>query len=75
MTFMNMNAIGKFDSLKLVNEFDRALIELYGLNMLDAQISRFEALSWMAQTHSAHRAAELLGEQKGLIRRATVHDS
>lgn len=67
---MNMNAIGKFDSLKLINEFDHALIELYGLNMLDAKISRYEALSWMAETHCARQAAELVGKQKGLIRLA-----
>ena len=65
---MNMNDIGKFDSLKLVNEFDHALIELYDLNMLDAKISRFEALSIVAETSCARKAAELAGQQKGLPR-------
>jgi len=64
----NMNQIGKFDCLRLVNEFDSALIELYGLNMLDAKITRFEALSMVAQTSCARKAAEIAGHHKGLTR-------
>ncbi len=67
---MNMNQIGKFDSLRLVNKFDNALIDLYGLNMLDAKITRFEALSMVAETSCARKAAEIAGRHKGLTRLA-----
>ncbi len=35
---MNMNNIGKFEMLKISNEFDATLTHLYGVNMLDAGV-------------------------------------
>lgn len=63
---MSTNRVGKFEARKIVNEFDAALIELFGVNMSDAGISRFDALSAVEETHSARKAAEILGIRKGL---------
>jgi hypothetical protein len=65
---MEMNRIGKFESLKIVNEFDRALIELYGINMTDARITRYEVLEAYEKIGDARKAAETFGEQRGLKR-------
>lgn len=65
---MNMNAIGKFEMLKIVNEFDATLIRLYGLNMLDARITRHEAMTTYGEFHCARRAAEAAGIRRGLVR-------
>lgn len=62
---MDMNRVGKFETLKIMNEFDRALIEKYGINMTDAHITRYEALTAYEKTKSAAKAAELLAEQRG----------
>ncbi len=62
---MNMNRVGKFESLKILNEIDRALIDRYGINMTDAHITRFEVLTAYEKTGSAAKAAELLAEQRG----------
>jgi len=58
---MNMNRIGKFQTRSLLNEFDAALIRLYGRNMLDASISRYEALEACEKHGSPDKAAEILG--------------
>jgi hypothetical protein len=63
---MNMSKIGKFESLKIVNEFDKALIELFGINMTDARVSRYEALASYDEIGCARKAAEILGQQKGM---------
>lgn len=63
---MNMSKIGKFESLKIVNEFDKALIELFGINMTDARVSRYEALASYDETGCPRKAAEILGQQKGI---------
>jgi hypothetical protein len=64
---MNTSNIGKFQILKTLNDFDSALIELYGLNMTDAHITRYEALAVIESTQGARSAAVLLGEQKGWV--------
>jgi hypothetical protein len=63
---MNMNNIGKFEMLKIVNEFDATLIHLYGLNMLDAAINRFEALTAYDEFQCPRKAAEIYGQRHGL---------
>lgn len=65
---MNMSKIGKFESLQIVNAFDQALIELYGINMTDARVTRYEALTTYGETGCARKAAELLGQQRGMAR-------
>lgn len=62
---MNMNRVGKFESLKILNEIDRTLIDRYGINMTDAGITRFEVLAAYEKAGSAAKAAELLAEQCG----------
>jgi hypothetical protein len=63
---MNMNNIGKFEMLKIVNEFDATLIRLYGVNMLDAAVTRFEALNAYDEVHCPRKAAEIYGQRHGL---------
>lgn len=65
---MNMNNIGKFEMRNIVEAFDAALIRLYGCNMLDAAITRYEALSVCSEFHSPGKAAEAFGRQRGLDR-------
>ncbi len=65
---MNMNRIGKFEMLQIVNKFDAALIRLYGVNMRDAGIGRQEALNLYTEMQSAEKAAEIYGERRGLAR-------
>lgn len=65
---MNMSNVGKFESLKIVNEFDRALIEMYGINMTDARITRYEALASYSATGCATKAAEEFGLTRGMTR-------
>lgn len=67
---MNVNKVGKFEALKIVNEFDSALIELYGINMTDARISRYEALATIEETRCARKAAEQFGARRGMTRLA-----
>lgn len=61
-----MNKIGKFEALKIVNEFDRTLIELFGINMTDARITRYQALATVEEAHSVRKAAEILGHRLGI---------
>lgn len=63
---MNINRVGKFEALKIVNEFDRTLIEMYGINMTDAHITRYEVLASFEETGCAKKAAENFGVQRGL---------
>ena len=63
---MNMNKVGKFEGLRIVNEFDKALIELYGINMTDARITRYEVLSSYDVTGCPHKSAQNFGLSKGL---------
>ena len=67
---MNINKVGKFEALKIVNEFDSALIELYGINMTDARITRYEALATIEETRCARKAAEHFGQLRGMTRLA-----
>lgn len=63
---MNINRVGKFEALKIVNAFDQALIEIYGINMTDARITRFDVLTAYEKAGCPRKAAELFGEQQGL---------
>lgn len=62
---MNMNRVGKFESLKILNEIDRTLIDRYGINMTDARITRFEVLTAYEKAGSVVKAAKLLAEHRG----------
>ncbi len=63
---MSMNRIGKFEARKIIGEFDNILIEIFGRNMSDAGITRFEALSAFEETQNVRKAAELAGTRRGL---------
>lgn len=65
---MNINKVGKFEALKIVNEFDSALIELYGINMTDARITRYEALATIEETQCVRKAVERFGAARGMTR-------
>ena len=63
---MDMNPIGKFEMREILNEFDATLIRLFGVNMLDAAISRYEALEAYSKVRCPRKAAELSGLRLGL---------
>lgn len=63
---MTINRVGKFEARKLIEEFDRTLIELFGRNMSDAGITRMDALSAIEETQDPRKAAEVAGIRKGL---------
>lgn len=63
---MNMNDIGKFEMRLIISEFDATLIRVYGVNMLDADISRHEALNAYSEVRCPRKAAELSGLRLGL---------
>lgn len=63
---MNINKVGKFEALKIVNEFDSALIEMFGINMTDARITRYEVLSSIEDACCVRKAAERFGRQRGM---------
>jgi hypothetical protein len=65
---MSINRVGKFEARKLIEEFDGALIELFGVNMSDADITRMDALSAIEETQDTRKAAEVVGIRKGLTR-------
>lgn len=67
---MDMNSIGKFQLREILNAFDATLIRLYGVNMRDAGISRFDVISAQEEFGSPEKAAEALGTRRGLARRA-----
>jgi hypothetical protein len=64
---ITMNRIGKFEMRQLINEFDATLIRLYGQNMCDASISRFEALEACNQFGNPSKAAEACGARCGFL--------
>lgn len=63
---MNINRVGKFEALKIVNAFDQALIEMYGINMTDAHITRLDVLTAYEKAGCPKQAAEMFGQQRGL---------
>ena len=63
---MTLNNIGKFEMRSIVNEFDANLIELFGLNMTDAGITRYEVITIYNELQSTRQAAETYGLQHGL---------
>jgi hypothetical protein len=66
----NMNRVGKFEMRKLINEFDATLIRLYGQNMCDASISRYEAIEACTHYGNPSKAAEVFGMRCGLMLQA-----
>ena len=68
---MSFNKVGKFEGMKIVKEFDQILAELYGVNMTDAGITRFEALSAVEQASGdAREAVDVIGKKRGMRRLA-----
>lgn len=63
---MSFNRVGKFEGMKIVKEFDQTLIELYGVNMTDAEITRFEALTAVSHASSVRAAVEAIGTKRGM---------
>ncbi len=63
---MEMNKIGKFELRQIMKEFDDTLIRLFGVNMLDAKINRYDALDAYNEFGSASKAAEKAGLRRGL---------
>lgn len=63
---MEVNQIGKFQMREIIREFDSALIELYGLSMLDASISRQDALTAYSETQCAKKAVAICAQRLGL---------
>ena len=63
---METNRIGKFEMRAIINEFDATLIDLFGVNMLDAAISRHDALEAYNEVRCPRKAAELSGLRLGL---------
>lgn len=63
---MDMSSIGKFEIRKIVNQFDASLIELFGVNMSDAGISRHEAMNAYNEANCPRKAAEIFGQRRGL---------
>ncbi len=68
MSEMDITRIGKFEMRRILNEFDATLIQLYGVNMRDAAISRMDALNLYNEVQNASKAAEIYGERRGLRR-------
>jgi hypothetical protein len=64
-SIMTMNHIGKFEMRKILNDFDATLINLFGVNMLDADISRIEAVNAYNEFQCAQKAAEVSGLRRG----------
>lgn len=63
---MEMNRVGKFEVRRIVNEIDSILIESYGANMLDARITREEALRAFKETGTTREAAEACARRRDL---------
>lgn len=63
---MDMNGIGKFEMRKIVSDFEATLISLFGVNMLDASISRLEALNAYSDFKCPFKAAQFYGLRRGL---------
>lgn len=61
-----MNKIGKFEMRQIIDEFDTTLINLFGVNMLDAGITRQSALMAYAEVNCPRMAAENYGRRLGL---------
>jgi hypothetical protein len=59
--------IGKFEARKIVAEFDALLIQLYGLNMTDARITRQDVMMAVGAAESVRQAVEQFGAARGLM--------
>ncbi len=69
---MNVSHVGKFQMRTIVDAIDASLINRFGVNMLDARISRQEALEAYNRFNCSQQAAEYLGEQRKLTRLAST---
>lgn len=67
---MEMNRVGKYETRRIVNEIDAVLIASYGVNMLDAKITREEALRAFNEAGSASAAAEMCASRHGIARQS-----
>jgi hypothetical protein len=67
---MNSNNVGKYQVLRTLNDFDQALIEVYGLNMTDARITRYEALAAVESAQGVRPAVLQIGRSRGWIQAA-----
>jgi hypothetical protein len=63
---MSMNRIGKFESRRIIDEFDATLIQLFGVNMTDADISRQEAIAAYNEVNCTRKAVEICAMRRGL---------
>ena len=63
---MSINKVGKFEIRRIVDDFDSTLIELYGVNMTDAGVTRYEVLTAIEEAGCPRKAAEALGLKRGL---------
>jgi hypothetical protein len=72
---VEMNKVGKFELRRIMKEFDDTLISLFGVNMLDAKINRYDALDAYNEFQSASKAAEMAGLRRGLKLLATPESS
>jgi hypothetical protein len=68
----NMNPVGKFEMRQIINEFDTELINLFGVNMSDAGITRQAAILAYDEVNCARKAAENYGRRLGLVMRASA---
>lgn len=57
---------GKLQIRAILSEFDKTLMEKYGVNMLDAKIDRAVAIDAFHQTGCPVKAAELCASRLGL---------
>ena len=57
---------GKLEIRAIITEFDKTLMLRFGVNMLDASISRSDALNAFHETQCPVKAAELCAARLGL---------
>jgi len=67
---MTMNGIGKFQLREIISEFDTTLIQVFGVNMSDADISRQEAIIAYNEVNCPRKAADLCARRRGLTPQA-----
>lgn len=58
------NSVGKFESRRLISAFDKELIEAYGMNMLDAKVTRQEAVDAMIEFETTSKAVAEIMKKK-----------
>ena len=63
---MYISKVGKLEIRAIVLDFEKTLIEKFGMNMLDAAITRADAVNAFNETGCPHQAAELCAARLGL---------